>query len=488
MSPRPPLLPWLLVALALLAAPDPSMAQAVGEPSPTTADPAVRLPALEVRENDDESGFDRTGMGTFEEQMRDAPFSNDLVDTDDFSNDADEPENDAELAAIAEPSAAERIAGESRLNLRGFPTPNLRDGFIQIGIPETLNTSQTIVIQGALVPVLGRAAPGGIRNAMTARPRAKTQTRLQTSANDRHHQRLSYEHTGALIDKKLWQRIALSWDHREGPEEFARDDTKQLSAALTWRRSRAVSLMLSLDYRETKAHASPGIPEYREHVGARIKGPYLPLAYFNANGPDAAILRRSTTAGLQFDTAPSANFALRANLEAWQRAIDQDRFTSSQLNLDTGLFSGTREPRHLAQPQEAVSAQVEGTLRFQKLGALHKLLLSANHTLGEYRREERALSPADRDALPSGARHFNPWQPDYSRPAYSPARYSRILIDRLEVGRYTSAEISDRLAFQHGRWVLTAGFRFDQVSQAITDFRPIAARPPTRDRTSQLSH
>ena len=63
------------------------------------------------------------------------------------------PEHDERDAAdlnesLVQPAHAQAAAaGEDRLNLRGFPTPTLRNGFIQIGILETLNVGKTVVIQ-----------------------------------------------------------------------------------------------------------------------------------------------------------------------------------------------------------------------------------------------------------------------------------------------------------------------------------------------------
>lgn len=463
-------------------------AQTTAETLPIESNKIVHLEPFEIEVDDAADTYDDTGMGSFEQEMSDELFSNDLVSADDFLSDDFDIDMDTELSAIAEPSSAERIAGEGRLKLRGFPTPELRNGFIQIGIPETLNTSQTIIIQGPLVPVLGRAAPGGIRNAITVRPRVKSRTRIDTRVSNLDQFRFGYETSGPLVPKKLWQRVALNWQRRDGPEEFSREETILLSTALTWRQSRTASTMLSFDYRETNAHASPGIPEYRETADGKIKGAYLPLAYFNANGPNAEIVRRSTILGLQFDTAPTPGFALRANVETWLRTVEQDRFTNSQLNLDTRVFSGTREPRFLSQPQEAVAVQLEGILRFQKFGAAHKLLASLNRTNGEYRREERALSIDDRNALPLDVRRFSPDAPNYDRPAYSPELYQRVLTDRQEEGNYTSAELSDRIAFQKGRLVVTSGLRYDRVDQHVEDHRPANTTPPTADHTTQISY
>lgn len=489
------LLPAVLLTAALFAA---AGARAQVAPPPTVGpvttpaieEPTIEMEAYGVTATAEDDDYDATGMGSVEQQLKDEPFSNDLISVDEFTVDADAAELAAELGAVAETSPADRIAGEDRLNLRGFPTPMLRNGFIQIGFPEFLNTGQTIVIQGPLVPVLGRAAPGGIQNFMSNRPRTKESFRFGTTASwgdgfDR--QRANLEWTGPLVPKKNWQRVALDWSRSAGPEEFTRQQTLAAGASVTLRHSRTASTMLSLDYRDIHANAAAGIPEYIPAGSTRIVGPYLPLAYFNANGPDAGVRRRSAAAGLVFDGQPTKALAVRAGLEAWWRRVEQDRFTTSQYNVATGVLAGTREPRHLEQPQEALAAQVEATLRFRRWKAEHKLLAAASHTWGRHLREERALSIADRNALPADVRRFDPFAPNWYWPAYNPELYSRVLTDRLEHAQYTSVEISDRAAWKRGRIVLTAGLRHDQVDLEVEDRRPGIANPRTKDRTGQLS-
>jgi len=477
------------VAPAPVELPKPDPRRAAATPVPVE-EPVIQLGKYDVIATAEDDGYDATGLGSFEQQMRDEPFSNDLISAEEFSLDADNMELAGELAAVAETSPADRIAGEDRLNLRGFPTPMLRNGFIQIGIPEVLNTGQTIVIQGALVPVLGRAAPGGIQNFMSARPRPKDRFRSTASAGwgegyDR--QRANLEWTGPLVPKKNWQRLALDWSRSAGPVEYARQESRAASGALSFRHSRAASTLVTLDYRDIRALASAGIPEYFPAAGSRIVGPYLPLARFNVNGPDGGIRRRSAVFGAVFDSQPSKRLAVRAGLEGWWRKVEQDRFTNSQLNLETGLFTGTREPRHLEQPQQALAAQVEATLRFQRFRAEHKLMASASHTWGRYLREERALSVADRNALPEDVRRFDPLAPNWFWPRYDRELYSRVLTDRLEHAEYASFELSDRAAFQRGRIVLTAGVRYDEVELDVQDRRPTATLPRTADSTGQWS-
>ncbi|MBI2497262.1 MAG: hypothetical protein HYV75_04845, partial [Opitutae bacterium] len=450
-------------------------------------DRTLALPKFEVNEDAAADRFDETGMGSVEEDLRSFPFANDLTAVDFETEEGLSGDVNAELSAISSPSPAAAVAGEGRLNLRGFPTPVLRNSFIQMGVLETLNVSRTIVIQGPLVPVLGRAAPGGIQDFLTTRPATKDRNRFEASASTANRQRLTWESTGALRAKKLWQRWAVDWSRRVGPEQFVRESDLAVSGALTLKHSRAASSLVSVDYRRYDGTPTPGIPEYKTAAGRPVMGPYLPLARFNAGGPDAGVFRQSLVLGAQFESQLNRAVALRAAVEGWRREIDQQRFTTSQLLLSTGIFEGTREPRHIAQRQRAFATHLELTGRFHTGSVEHKLLGYAGVTWGGYDRHDRALPAAARNALPESVRHFDPAAPDYYFPPFDRLVYSRILTDRQETARYTSLEVSDRLAFARGRTVVTAGLRLDEVELAVEDLRTGATMPFTRDRTAQLS-
>ena len=460
-------------------------------PPPATTDPAnptasINLPEFLVLTSKED--HDYTGMGSFEEELRDTPFTNDLIIISDYLTAGGNDGLKAELASINELSPLDRLTGGDRLNLRGFPTPALRNGFIQVGMLETLNTAQTIVIQGPLIPVLGRAAPGGIQNYMTARPRTKEQLRLTATVSTRDWQRASLEYTSPLRADKYWQRVAVEWQRRDGPEAFAREETQAAYTALTWKHSRNASTMLAVDFRQVEGRASPGIPEYRIDATQLIAGPWLPMALFNANGPAAGVRRRSAAASLQFDGQPSRHLAVRTSLEGWWRTVEQDRFTTSVHNLATGIFEGIREPRHLELPQQALAFRFEGTLRFNVWNSDHKLLTSASVTRAQYHREERSLTLAERNRLPPEVLTFNPHAPNYYLPDFSPGSFERIIANRQERAGYLSVEVSDRVARKRGRLVATTGLRFDAVEMEVTDLKPGVARPWLSDRTQQASY
>jgi hypothetical protein len=160
-------------------------------------EPPVELDRMEVKARLEDAGYDATGMGSYEQQLRDIPFSNDMISVDAIEDDPTTAEVTAELAIIATPSAVDLATGDSRVGLRGFPTPQMSNGFVRMGGIDVLNTARTIVIQGALVPVLGRAAPGGIQDFWTNRPRTSKTQRVEYS----------------LSSHYLWLKILPQWIH-----------------------------------------------------------------------------------------------------------------------------------------------------------------------------------------------------------------------------------------------------------------------------------
>ena len=448
----------------------------------------VRLEKVEVEAKAADRGYDPTGLGSNEAQLYEAPFSNDLVMQGLMDDDPGEVELKFELAQVRTPSAVDLATGDTRLSLRGFPAPLLRDGFVHLGVPDVLNTGRLLVIQGPLVPVLGRAAPGGIQDFQTARPRVTAGKRFEYAVSSSQRQTAAMELTGPAVPKRLWQRFAADWSRKRGPEPFSLSELRSASAALAWKHSTKASTLCYVDFQQLKATTPPGIPEYRRATGQKIVGPYRPLAFFNGYGPEAGVRRRSAMAGVLFDGQPNPKLTVRVAVEAWWRRVEQDRFTTSLYNLGTGIYEGTREPIHTEQPQHAVSARFDVTRRFATKSTDHKFLLAASDTWGTYLREERALTTADRNALPPSVRQFRPEAPNYFRPAFSRARYSRVIGDREERARYTALEASERAAFDKGRLVLTAGVRQDFVAFQLEDRRPGATPPRLEDRVQQATY
>jgi iron complex outermembrane receptor protein len=458
---------------------------------PAPAAPAeehtFELSPLLVTDQSGKETYDPTGMDGPEVAMNEPPFSNDLLAGDNFGDDM-LVDSTAELQAIGGVAPADMAAAVSRVNLKGFPTPRLRNGFTQVGFPEVLNSASVELIQGPITPVTGKAAPGGIQNFVTARPRGKTFSRFDFGASSRDTRSASAEFSSTLVPKKVWQRVAVAWGEGKGPQPFAYDRRRFIDASLVWKASRSASTMLQVDYEDRAANASYGVPEFRASKNDPVTGPFRPLAYFSVPGPDAGLRKRTASASLQFEGQFGKRVSARAGAQVYQRELDEDRWTNGQYLLDTGKFGGTREPQHQEQPFFGVATQAEATARFFAGKADHKVTLALENTHTDSQRTQRALQKADRDALPVDVRTFDPAAPNYFRPDYTPEFFSRIITDRRDVVDFTGVVLSERAAFAHGRLVLTAGGRKDFVSIDVTDSKPGASRPKVRDRVSEFSH
>ncbi len=450
------------------------------------ADKPIQLGALRVAGDLFDETMDPTGMDAPEAERSESPFSNDLIMAETVDDNLLD-DIGAELAAINSVPAMDAAAGVNRVNLKGFPTPRQRNGFTQIGMPEILNTSGSESIMGPLTPVVGRAAPGGIHNTLTARPRGRKYTHLDFAATSHATQSASAEYTGQLLPKRSWDRLALAWDQKSGPEPYTYSRHRAYDGAVIWKFNRAWSSMLQFDYDERASNAASGILEYRPTASAKIVEPYRPLAYFNLYGPNAGFRKRTASIVIQVEGQLARHVSVRASVQALQRSLDQDSWTSGQYLLDTKKIGGTREPQHTEQPFSGWTGQVDMTTRLHFWRADHKITLAVDSTQTDYERVQRALTTADRAAQPLDIRVFDPAAPNYERPAYSTARYSRFITNRAELNTYSGIFLSDRTAFMKGRLVMTAGVRKDFVTIDVTDRRVGAALPHVHDKTGEIS-
>lgn len=445
------------------------------------------------RENDE--NYDMTGMGGSDAELQDAPFADELIAGDAREQEDFDVEITNELQLASGVSPADLATAVNRVNLRGFPTPRLRNGFSQTGIPEIPNVMQTQLIQGPIISVTGRAAPGGIQDFITGRPFGRPRTMFFAMATSYGIRDVRIEETTPIVPKKYWQRVSAGWRETEGPMSYARTRTRYANAQFTLKHGRAASTMLSFDFLDMSGNPATGVPEYREKITGKIIGPYLPLATFNSFGPSASVYKRLSAISVLHDSQVSRRIALRAGLFAYNRYTLDDRFSVGQYIIEddryggkyTGKMGGEREPRRIEQPLSAVIASVETTARLALRRTDHKITLRVEHTRTDYSRIERTLNTADRRAQPADVLTFDPYAPNYYRPEYSDALYSRFITNRDEATSFTSITASERIALWRGKIVATAGARFDMVDIEVADHRPGAAQPLINDRVTELT-
>ena len=452
-------------------------------------DPLGNLVLLEEYIVSDETGspnYDPTGLGADEAERIEAPFGSDLL-ADVAAEDLPMGELDVELGYASGANPVEIALGGDRLNLRGFPTPLRRNGFTQSGFPEVINSERVETIMGALTPVTGRAAPGGIRNFLTARPRGRTARQVSVSAGTNERWSAEAKATGVLKAKKAWHALTAGARGSHGPQPFAEDTVAYFSGAVAVKHSRSTSTLWQLDVLHYEGNPSPGVVEYRATPSSRIVGPYRPLVDFHAFGPNTGVRRDVASLSGQLESQLSSSLSLRAAAQWFMREIEQDRFTTGQYVLSTGRFSGVREPRHIEQSFQGAMAQTDLTWRFFGLGGEHKALLGLESTWVNGGNTQRALAVSDRNLLPASVRLFDPDAPDYSRPAYDPALYQRLITDRRDEILFSALVFNHRTALQGGRTVFTSGLRQDFADIDVRDRRPDAPHAQAEDMTGRLT-
>lgn len=456
-------------------------AQTASDEFPPAEDEPLMLDPVVV-EGDDASGdlYDPTGLDGREAERSEPPFANELL-TDPAFDELPLGELDSELDALAAArvNAAEVAAGSETVDLRGFPTPFRRNGFTQSGIPEVLNPGRSELVIGSLVAVVGRAAPGGIRNIETERPRGRVQRQLATSIGTNGAWRAQASASGVVVPKKSWYLASLTRSGRDGPQRYSETAQTNAGASLAIRHSRATSTLWSVDVLDLEGNPAPGLPEYRRTSGGPIVGPYRPLAEFHSYGPNASVHRQAGSFSFQLESQIGPELSLSSATQVYGRRAKQDRFTTGQYVEDTGKFSGLREPTHREESHRGIAHQTDLTRRFHVFGADHKLLGGVEWSASSASDENRGLRTADRNTLlPESVRVFDPYDPNYYRPDYSPSVYRRVLADRETRLGSAAGVLTLRSAFNRGRTVFTAGLRRELMRVEVND-RRVAPDAPT---------
>ncbi|HTO05411.1 MAG TPA: TonB-dependent receptor [Opitutus sp.] len=482
------ILAWLAGAVGALTPLPASVGETNGVPSfaPLASEDIFMLDLFTVDEGSDNPDFDPTGLDGDEIERVEAPFGSDLL-FDVGGEDLPMGELDAEMNLSSGASAVDVALGGDRLNLRGFPTPMRRNGFTQSGFPEVINIDRSETILGPLTPITGLAAPGGIRNFLTGRPRGRNTTRLDVSASTDNHWRVQAKTSGTLQPKKAWHLASVGVRTRRGPQSFAESTQSFFSGALALKHSRRTSTLWQLDWFRFDGNPAPSVVEYRPSVDSRLVGPYRPLVDFHAAGPNAGVRRDVLSFSGQLESQLRPGLSLRAGAQWFGRDIEQERFTTGQYVLETGKFSGVREPMHVDQAFNGLMVETNLTWRVSALKAEHKVSFGVENTWVRGNYEQRALMMEDRQKLPESVRFFDPAAPDYERPAYDPALYRRMITDRDDELHYSALVLSSRTALHKGRTVLTTGLRQDFVDIEVRDTRPTAAQPHVADNVGHLS-
>lgn len=467
---------WLAGAVAV------AQTEPADEPPPTVLAP--------VRVVDGADADDWEVPGDQFQRALEAPFGNPLlwdVAAEDFPEDYTGEELDALIAAWPPPALV--AAGADPFSVAGYPMTLRRNDRTSFGVSDILGVDRTLRIQGSLVPVYGRAVPGGIRDLRPALPTARSVTRMEASVDTREIWRARVRRDEVLTPRRTWLLFQVEERGRDGPQDFADSRQTTLRTAVRHRHTNNLTSIWSLDYLNERGNAAPGLIEFREAAGQPILGPYLPLAGFNAFGPNGARDREVLALGLEFENRFQPDLSLRSATYLTASSLVQDTFTVGQYNLATGLLTGTRAPRRNETDVRGLNHETSLQRTFDARFGTHRLRAAVEYSEVSRHRVSRGLSPAAIAALPASARFFDPFDPDYSRPAFSPALYDTFATD-LDIDQTMMAlGLDARSAFRRGSTVLAAGVQAARSDVQVSDRRPTAPVPfAERDNQTLSPH
>ncbi len=355
--------------------------------------------------------------------------------------------------------------------LRGFTPPTFRNGFPRTGVGEVVNIGRVEVIKGPMSALYGRAEPGGIVNYVTKRPEAKAKYSLLTSVGNYDYMRTEAHATGPIVDGKLFYRVDASYTETGAEMEFYHQDTMAVSTSLMYKFGDNSALTVDLEYMDRKSNNGATVlgkqantPVTRTDgsvVNANlILGTYEPLVDFNIWGPYAEADREITTVNVQFEHRFDDVWSFRLNGQYWERTLDDERWTTPQYQINTGLFNA-REPYLRLVPEEAVGFQGDLLAHFFTGNIEHKFLVTADYSDSSIEDKDYRYSTADKAALAYETRYIDPDNPVWVRTE----RDKFVVQSKGESTdtRIMGTFVSERMSLFNGRVILLLGGRYDQV-------------------------
>jgi outer membrane receptor protein involved in Fe transport len=246
-------------------------------------------------------------------------------------------------------------AGSPTNSLRGYSVPYFRNGFRRTQPPESNSIRQTEVIRGPQSALFGRAAPGGVVNALPKEPRTKFITGASVNWGSYDYQRATAYATGPLVPGKLFYRVDAEYYDRERNTDYYFQRVRNLSGTLRWKITSDTTLTAEIEHTNKLYNDySAGVywidrtadPDYALFLTNPFNPAYLEpedkstwrrrpitlytdsairdrLMQFNAAGPERRSTRRNTSSYLQLAHRFAPDFSMRVNFGYSKRDMFQ---------------------------------------------------------------------------------------------------------------------------------------------------------------------
>ena len=390
---------------------------------------------------------------------------------------------------------AEWQTGYGGVTLRGFSAGGdnaFRNGFKRWGGNSPVNVERIEYIKGPLAASFGRSQPGGIMNYITKRAQRRPAYGLAARIGPHGYSLLQANATGPLASTgplagKLFYRVDLEYFRTEGVQDFFYQRRYTAAASVTWQIGRSTSWMLDFEHR--RQIQNPGqvgtVPTWAAgtlYIEGRVDEngnpqPFVPwavqggrlarLATFNARGPDASVMRKTSTIDTRFEHRFNQHLSFRVNGQHWFGNYEQwDWGTAPPAYSVAGNTIGPRSrPLHRLNELRSFAGQADLLATFKIGPTSHKLLLTADGYDYRFWQPRWQMSSTDFNALPLSMRVL-----DVSNPDWTP--FDRSLVTNKNYDTYrvlttVGSLLSERMELLRGRVLLYASLRYDNYAASF---------------------
>lgn len=337
------------------------------------------------------------------------------------------------------------------LVVRGFDTANYRDGLRTFAagsyadwVAEPQGLERVELLKGPASVLYGQAAPGGLVNQVSKRPRPDPVNEVSLTVGNHERRQAAFDLGGlARDDGSLLFRVnGLARDSRTQTDS-SRDDRLFLAPSVTWRPSAATSLTVLADVTRDRVTPKSWWPDYAltesNPNGKPSRGRFIGEPGFDHYDRDMASL------AYLLEHQVSDTWTLRQNVRYAQFKLDYqhaygDVWQSDQRTLDRGTLVSRTKGRSVTADNQAQTQFRTGLLD-------HRVLLGLDfqHFSG---REDLGFGSA-----PS----LDAFAPVYGVPVEVPET-SRSRSSLRQMGGYVQDQV------RAGGWIANIGVRHDQAT------------------------
>lgn len=530
-----------LAAIAATSASLPSHAQSAAAATATDANEVVALPAFSVSVTKDVGYMaTETTSGTrTATSIMNLPYAVQVI-TNEFFNDFRLFDLDDQIPFISNAAPGDKYAGGGGgTRVRGFLAPYFRNGFYRRQAPDGASIDRVEIVKGPASAIYGRAAPGGVINYISKKPRSTPEQSLSYSIGSYDNQRVEGSSTGPLLPGKLFYRVDGAYYDYERTTDFWYNRTMNLSGSLQYKLSPTSALTFEVEHvtrtmndfqnfvRYLEPETDPTTPQTIVRRGFAMDMPAdrfgdlgRRLARFNQSGPHRKTIRRNNSYYLTFEHKLNDIFSLRANTSYTDRRFEQNFGTTLEWNtapntlssataiqrwgtLAAGLpgyWNGDRSFHRRTIDDMQAGSQIDLTASYRVGGTKHRTLVTFDFLEDDTNEDRWALSGDPLRAYMASTGYStddinfwqrpNPYQLERLKaipdPVFDPARFPMLDANTFNIyNTIYGGLLSQTIEFFEGRLIFTGNVREDFVT--IKRQQPLSADPQLREANSDFS-